>query len=154
MISITAAITFFTVREPKRAAEEAKEQQGFWKTYLAALKNRPFMVALVTYMLHMMGTNIVQAALIFYFKYVMWNNDGGAAADGEFAFALVLHGALLFIPVWTAVSKRIGKKWAYNLGMGLFAVAVLASSSSLPAGGRCSCTCSWRSRASASRPTT
>jgi GPH family glycoside/pentoside/hexuronide:cation symporter len=128
VIAITALITFFTVREPKRAAEEAREQQGLRKTYLAALKNKPFVLALLTYMLHMMGTNIVQAALIFFYKYVAWNNDGGAAADGEFAFALMFFivAALLFIPVWTVISKRIGKKWAYNLGMGLFALAVLA----------------------------
>jgi GPH family glycoside/pentoside/hexuronide:cation symporter len=127
VISITALITFFTVREPKRAAEEAKEQQGLLKTYAAALKNKPFVLALVTYMLHMMGTNIVQAALIYYYKYIMWDNDGGAAANSEFAFALMFFivAALLFIPVWTLISKRIGKKWAYNLGMGLFALAVL-----------------------------
>jgi GPH family glycoside/pentoside/hexuronide:cation symporter len=128
VIAITALITFFTIREPKRAAEEAREQQGVLKTYAAALKNKPFVLALVTYMLHMMGTNIVQAALIYYYKYIMWNNDGGAAADGEFAFALMFFivAALLFIPVWTLISKRIGKKWAYNIGMGLFALAVLA----------------------------
>jgi GPH family glycoside/pentoside/hexuronide:cation symporter len=127
VISITALITFFTVREPKRAAEEAKEQQGLLKTYAAALKNKPFVLALVTYMLHMMGTNIVQAALIYYYKYIMWDNDGGAAANSEFAFALMFFivAALLFIPVWTLISKRIGKKWAYNLGMGLFALAVV-----------------------------
>ncbi len=128
VIMITALITFFTVREPKRAAEEAREQQSLGKTYLAILKNKPFVLALVTYMLHMMGTNIVQAALIFYYKYIVWNNDGGAAADGEFAFALMffIGGAFLFIFIWTAISKRIGKKWTYNLGMGLFALAVLA----------------------------
>jgi len=103
-------------------------QQGLWKSYAAALKNKPFVLVLVAYMLHMMGTNIVQAALIFYYKYVMWNNDGGAAADGEFAFALMffIGGAFLFIFIWAAISKRIGKKWTYNLGMGLFALAVLA----------------------------
>ncbi len=128
VIMVTALITFFTVREGKRAVEEAREQQGLWKTYAAALKNKPFVLALVTYMLHMMGTNIVQAALLFYYKYIVWNANGGAAADGEFAFALMFFivAAFLCIPVWTLVSKRIGKKWSYNLGMGLFAVAVLA----------------------------
>jgi GPH family glycoside/pentoside/hexuronide:cation symporter len=128
VIAITALITFFTVREPKRAAEEAQEQQGVLKTYGAALKNRPFVIALVTYALHMMGTNIVQAALLFYYKYIVWNGSGADAASGEFAFALMFFivAALLFIPIWTLVSKRIGKKWTYNLGMGLFALAVLA----------------------------
>jgi GPH family glycoside/pentoside/hexuronide:cation symporter len=128
VIMITALITFFTVKEPKRAAEEAKEQQGFLKSYAAALKNKPFMFALVTYMAHMMGTNIVQAALLYYYKYIVWDGVGADAASGEFAFALMFFivAALLFIPVWTLISKRIGKKWTYNLGMGMFALAVLA----------------------------
>ncbi len=128
VISITALITFFTIREPKRAAEEASEQQGVLKTYAAALKNKPFVLALVTYALHMMGTNIVQAALLYYYKYIVWDGTGADAASGEFAFALMFFivAALLFIPVWTLISKRIGKKWSYNLGMGLFVLAVLA----------------------------
>jgi GPH family glycoside/pentoside/hexuronide:cation symporter len=128
VIAATALITFFTVREPKNAAEEAGEQQGLLKSYAAALKNRPFVLALLTYMLHMMGTNIVQAGLLFFYKYIVWNGDGMAAAEGEFAFALMFFivAALLFIPVWTLISKRIGKKWSYNLGMGLFALSVLA----------------------------
>ncbi len=128
VITVTALITFFTVREPKRAAEEAREQEGLWKSYLAALKNKPFVLALVAYMLHMMGTNIVQAGLIFYYKYVMWDGNNMAAAEGELPLALMffIGAAFVFIFIWAAISKRIGKKWAYNLGMGLFALAVLA----------------------------
>ena len=129
VIMITALITFFTVREPKRAAAEAVGQQGFLKSYAAALKNRPFMLALVAYMLHMMGTNIVQAGLIFYYKYIMWDGNNMAAAEGELPLALMffIGAAFVFIFIWAAISKRIGKKWTYNLGMGLFALAVLAA---------------------------
>jgi GPH family glycoside/pentoside/hexuronide:cation symporter len=128
VIMITALITFFTVREPKRAVEEAKGQEGLWKSYTATLKNKPFVLALVTYMLHMMGTSIVQAALLFYYKYIVYDGGSEGAASGEFAFALMffIAGAFLFIFVWTAISKRVGKKWTYNIGMGLFALAVLA----------------------------
>jgi GPH family glycoside/pentoside/hexuronide:cation symporter len=127
VIMITSLITFFTVKEPARAAAEAKGQQDVWKSYLATLKNKPFLLALVTYMLHMMGTNIVQAALLYYYKYIVWDGTGADAASGEFAFALMFFivAAFLFIFVWTAISKRIGKKWTYNIGMGIFAVAVL-----------------------------
>jgi GPH family glycoside/pentoside/hexuronide:cation symporter len=128
VIMITALITFFKVKEPARAAEEATVQQGVWKTYAAALKNKPFVLALLTYMLHMMGTNIVQAALLYYYKYIVHDGGSGDVASGEFAFALMffIAGAFLFIFIWTAISKRIGKKWTYNLGMGLFALAVMA----------------------------
>ena len=120
VICATALITIFTIREPSRAVEEASEQQGFRETYKAALKNRPFVLVLVAYALHMAGTNVVQAALIYYFKYIL------QAGTVQLALMPFLVMALAFIPIWTAVSKRIGKKWAYNLGMGLFAVVVMA----------------------------
>jgi len=120
IISGTAMITIFTVKEPKRAAAEASEQQGFFKTYAAALKNKPFVLALVTYALHITGISVVQGALIYYFKYIYHNAD---------AFLLgmicLLVPSLIFIPVWTAISKRIGKKWSYNIGMGMVAVALM-----------------------------
>jgi GPH family glycoside/pentoside/hexuronide:cation symporter len=127
VIMVTALITIFTVKEPARAAEEASEQEGFFKTYGAALKNKPFVLALVTYTMHMMGTNIVQAALLYYYKYIVYDGGQDAQAAGEFSKAIMffLVAALLFIPIWTVVSKRIGKKWSYNIGMGLFAVAVM-----------------------------
>ena len=32
---------------------------------------------------------------------------------------------MVFIPVWIAISKRIGKRLTYNLGMGIFAVIIV-----------------------------
>ncbi|MGA2480065.1 MAG: MFS transporter [Spirochaetia bacterium] len=124
---ITAMITIFTVKEPKRALAEAKEQEGFFKTYAAAFKNRPFVMALATYALHIAGTSVVQGALIYYFRYIYFNGVKSPQSDGAFTLALIcmLAPALVFIPVWTMVSRKIGKKWSYNLGMALVAVAVL-----------------------------
>jgi GPH family glycoside/pentoside/hexuronide:cation symporter len=127
VVMITTLITFFTVKEPARAAEEASDQEGFLKTYGAALKNKPFVLALITYSLHMMGTNILQSSLLYYYKYIVYNGGHDALAVAEFSKAIMffLVAALLFIPIWTLISKRIGKKLAYNIGMVLFAVAVM-----------------------------
>jgi glycoside/pentoside/hexuronide:cation symporter, GPH family len=127
VIMVTALITVFSVKEPARAAEEASDQEGFLKTYGAALKNKPFVLALATYSLHMMGTNILQSSLLYYYKYIVYDGGQDALAAAEFSKAIMffLVAALLFIPIWTLVSKRIGKKWTYNIGMGLFAVAVM-----------------------------
>jgi glycoside/pentoside/hexuronide:cation symporter, GPH family len=124
---ITAMITIFTVKEPKRALAEAKEQEGFFKTYAAAFRNRPFVMALATYALHIAGTSVVQGALIYYFRYIYFNGVKSPESDGAFTLALIcmLAPALIFIPVWTMVSRKIGKKWSYNIGMALVAVAVL-----------------------------
>jgi glycoside/pentoside/hexuronide:cation symporter, GPH family len=121
VISITALITILTIKEPKRAVKEAKEQEGFLATYAAAFKNKPFVLALVAYALHMAGTNVVLPILAYFFQYIL-----GDAAGSEYALFPFLVMALAFIPIWTLISKRIGKKWAYNLGMGLFALVLIA----------------------------
>ncbi len=119
---VTAMVTVFTVKEPERAAQEAAEQQDFLKTYAAALKNKPFVMAFSTYALHIAGTTVVQGALIFYFKYIY-----GGAGSFLIAGVCLLVPALIFIPIWTILSKRIGKKWAYNIGMAIVVVAVLGA---------------------------
>jgi GPH family glycoside/pentoside/hexuronide:cation symporter len=120
IVSGTALITIFTVKEPARATDEASEQEGFLKTYAAALRNRPFLLAMLTYTLHIMGTSVIMGALIYYFKYIY-----GGAGSFELALILFLIPALLCIPVWTVISKKIDKKWAYNIGMGLLAVVLV-----------------------------
>jgi len=121
VISATALVTILTIKEPERAKEEAAGQENFLASYIAVLKNRPFLLVLVAYALHMAGTSVVQASLIYYFKYIF---EG--AGSVQLALMPFLVMALVFIPVWTQVAKRIGKKWAYNLGMGLFALVVMA----------------------------
>lgn len=117
----TSFITVFTVKEPPRAQSEASEQQGIIRTYAAAFRNRPFVLALTAFALHIGGTAVIQGALIYYFKYIY-----GGSASFELALLCLLAPVLIFIPAWTFVSKRIGKKWSYNIGMGLVVVAVLA----------------------------
>jgi GPH family glycoside/pentoside/hexuronide:cation symporter len=120
IITATALITIITVKEPAQGEKEAGAQQGFLKTYAATLKNRPFVLALLCYAFHITGISVVQGALIYYFKYIYGGNG-----SFELAAVCLLVPSLLFIPVWTVLSKRIGKKLCYNLGMGMVAAAVL-----------------------------
>jgi glycoside/pentoside/hexuronide:cation symporter, GPH family len=120
IVSVTALITIITVKEPARAPAEAADQKGFLKTYAAALKNKPFMIALITYALHMCGTSMIMAALAYYFDYIY-----AGAGNMQIALVCLLVPALACIPLWTVVSKKIGKRLAYNLGMALFAAAVI-----------------------------
>jgi GPH family glycoside/pentoside/hexuronide:cation symporter len=120
VITATALITIVTVKEPVRPEKAAGAQQGFLKTYAATLKNRPFVLALLCYALHMIGISVVQGALTYYFKYIY-----GGSGSFEIAAVCLLAPSLLFIPIWTVLSRRIGKKLCYNLGMGLMAAALL-----------------------------
>ena len=120
LMLVTALITVFTVKEPPRAVVEATEQQGFFSTWGAALGNKPFRLAFATYALHICGTVIVQSSLIYYFKYIY-----GGQGNLQIALALLLAPVIPSIWIWTALSKKIGKKWSWNIGMGLVVIAVL-----------------------------
>jgi GPH family glycoside/pentoside/hexuronide:cation symporter len=120
LMMVTALITVFTVKEPPRAAAEAMEQQGFFKTWRAALGNKPFVLTFLTYALHIAGTVVVQSSLIYYFKYI-YGNEGGL----QIALLALLLPVIPSIWIWTTLSKKIGKKWAWNIGMGLVVLAVV-----------------------------
>ena len=120
VICATALITYFTIKEPERAVAEASEQQGFLKTYAAAFRNRPFVLVLIAYGMHMAATAMLQSILRDYFQYIF-----GDEQSSKYALMPFLVMALVFIPIWTAISKRIGKKWAYNIGMSIFGSVLL-----------------------------
>jgi GPH family glycoside/pentoside/hexuronide:cation symporter len=121
VMAATALITFFSVREaPRPAADPSEPKPKVFRTYASALGRKPFLFALFTYALHITGITIVQGALLYYFKYIYHNEDAF-----KISLIILLVFTMAFIPIWTLISKRIGKKLAYNLGMGLFAAAVI-----------------------------
>ncbi len=117
VMMITALITFFSVREPKKHGK--KPTKGFFETYLKVFKNKPYLLILFTYALHITGITIVTGVAVYYFKYVL-----EAEKEVTTAMLILLVTAMLFIPVSVIVGKRVGKKMVYGIGMGIFALAI------------------------------
>lgn len=109
VMAITALITFLSVREPDHSAT-AKPQEGFFSTYLAVFKNRPYVILLLTYALHLAGLTFMQGIIAYYFSYV-YNNE----AMTTIAMLMLLVVAMVCIPISVMVSKRIGKKRTYQI---------------------------------------
>ncbi len=118
---LTTLITIWTVREPEHADKQGGE--GFFKTYIQVLTDRVFLLALIPWALFILGTSMVQGALLYYFKYIFKD-------EGMFQIALIflLTTSLAFIPLWVALSKRIGKKWCYAAGMTIMTGGVIVFS--------------------------
>ncbi len=114
-----AFITVFSIRESS-VRKKAEANTGIFKSYFQVLKQKVFLQALFPYALHITGVTIIQGALLYYFRYIYHNE-----AAFQIAFVLLLVSSFVFIPIWVRVSKRIGKKLSYNLGMGLFAFLVV-----------------------------
>ena len=113
----TALVTFFTIREPDNREQP---KTGFFETYAKVFKSRPFVIILLTYALHVTALTIVSGIAIYYFKYI--HND---EPKTTIAMLILLATAMIFIPVSVVLSKRIGKKLVYGIGMLVFAVAIM-----------------------------
>ncbi len=111
-------ITFASVREA--AGRRVSTAGAVLRAYLDALRMKPFLTILIPWTCHVTGVNILQASMLYYFGTIF-----GDAGGFQIALPVLLAASMAFIPVWVVISKRIGKKLSYNIGMGIFTVAVL-----------------------------
>jgi GPH family glycoside/pentoside/hexuronide:cation symporter len=143
VMMISSLITFFVVKEQPalgidatatdlagarlaEAPEQTESSAGVAKgvniflAYWGILKDKTFLCALFPWTLHITGVSVIMAAFTYYCKYIYKN-------EGAFTFCMgaLLVGSTVALFFWVWISKKIGKKATYNLGMGLFAVSVL-----------------------------
>jgi GPH family glycoside/pentoside/hexuronide:cation symporter len=110
-------LTFLGTREKKHTREDFPTEK-FFATYKAVFSNRPYVLLLLTYALHLMGITFLQSILVYYTEYIYHREDLTTAA-----MVLLLVSAMIFIPVSVAVSKKIGKKRTYQICFAIIASA-------------------------------
>ncbi|HNW27088.1 MAG TPA: MFS transporter [Spirochaetota bacterium] len=115
---ITALITFFSVREP--VTERQPFTRGFFETYRKVFRNKPYLLILGAYALHVTGLTIVMSVAAYYFKYIHHDEQMTTTA-----MLVLLVTAFAFIPVSVILSKKFGKKIVYGAGLLIFAANVM-----------------------------
>jgi GPH family glycoside/pentoside/hexuronide:cation symporter len=123
VMAITTLITVFVVKETSKPLTRPKA--GFaniMKGYLSAFRNRAFVLILVTWTLNITGVTILSTVMQYFFTNVRGESDPNTVT---IALAILLVVALAFIPIWTLISKRIGKKWSFLIGLAELALTIL-----------------------------
>ncbi len=115
IIMAAALVTFFSVKEPPIPKE--KPQPGLLKAYLRVFKNKPYVNILFTHAVHVTAITVISGALPYYFKYIMGNEH-----KTTIGLVILLVTAMLFIPVSVLLSKKVGKKPVYIIGMAILVV--------------------------------
>ncbi len=118
VILVTSTIVVVSVRETHKRA--IVRHIDIFRSYVQVLSLKPFLLALIPWSLHITGVNIIQGALLYYFR-----NIYGDEAAFQIALPILLASAILFIPVWVRLSRYLGKRGAYNVGMSIFAASVI-----------------------------
>ena len=118
VVCLVSLISFMTVRERVHLAEP--ERTSFRENLKSIVHNRPFIILTLGVFFHMIGMNIMAIVVNYYFKY---NLDMEPLIPVAFLALFVTAGAS--IPLFVYISKKTGKKIAYNIGMGIVAFLLI-----------------------------
>jgi GPH family glycoside/pentoside/hexuronide:cation symporter len=143
LIVATAWVCVAVVRERPLARPMAREPLLSGLRQVAA--NRPFLILLAAYTVSAVGNNLPATLILYYVQYVL------QSPHADFFLLLYFVTGILFLPAWTALARRLGKKHAWLMAMAVNTGAFAASFSwgrgmRLPTACWCSC------RASVSAP--
>jgi GPH family glycoside/pentoside/hexuronide:cation symporter len=124
VIAIPMLIAFFATRRADRVPNPAASAQATRASFAdlkrqmgGVLRNRPFMVLMAIKLLHITGVASSTAAMLFLIKRVLERSEAELAL--KFGVPTML-ATLMFIPIWLAVSRRIGKRNTWLIVSTLF----------------------------------
>jgi GPH family glycoside/pentoside/hexuronide:cation symporter len=109
IMMVSTFLTFFGTKEKKHTKVNLPAE-GFFSTYKDVFVNKPYVILLLTYALHMIAITFLTGILVYYTKYIYRREDITTPA-----MIVLLLVAMIFIPVSVFVSKKIGKKRTYQI---------------------------------------
>ena len=149
VMAFVTLLTFFGTKEKKHTYDDIPVE-GIFSTFKAVFTNKPYMILLLTYALHITALTFLQSILAYYTEYIypaefvmqlvnlpligpLAANSAGneAALRGMLtiiAMMSLLVTAMVFIPVSVVVSKKIGKKRSYQICFVFIGIACIAVS--------------------------
>jgi Na+/melibiose symporter-like transporter len=98
-------------------------------TLVLAWRSRPFRVLLTGFVLQALGIGVMLAGVPYYSEQVL-----GDPAAGSLLFGALVGPAILVMPLWLRVSRRLGKRTGLLLSSALFTVGAAALAAAGSAG--------------------
>lgn len=130
IFGLTAALPLFLVFWGTRERPEFMAKQptaSLRRSIAAAVKNRPFIFGLIMFLFNGVTMSIIQVVLLYYVKYVVVRE-----AQSDLIMGTIFVVAILALPLWTAISRSLNKRWAYISGISFLAAVLLVLSSLNP----------------------
>lgn len=104
-----------------------EQSMGWRESIKATSQNRPFAFGLIMFLFNGVTMSIIQVILLYYVKYVVLREQ-----QSDLIMATIFVVAMLALPLWEFISRRLNKRWAYISGIGFLAVVLLVLSSLTP----------------------
>lgn len=111
-------LVFFGTRERQEFMQQ--EQPSVRQSIKAAWKNRPFVFGLGIYLFTWVSVSLLETILLFFIKYVVQREP-----ESDLIMATIFVTAILVLPLWEWISRRLNKRLAYIAGIAFWAVVQL-----------------------------
>jgi glycoside/pentoside/hexuronide:cation symporter, GPH family len=119
MIVISCLICFFGTRKATSLPPHA-DMPPIKQQIKIVFRNYPFVILMSSYFLQALAIGVMMAGFIYYVKYAMALPE----TTMNTAFPIFMITGVLFIPVWLASGRRIGKIKSYYIGLAIFTAAM------------------------------
>jgi GPH family glycoside/pentoside/hexuronide:cation symporter len=108
-------IVLFTIYSIARTRERYtdKASHGLSNGFATVFRNRPFVILITAYTISALGSNLPATLILYYVQYVL------QTGNAERFLLIYFMTGILFIPLWTLISKKIGKKRAWIISMAI-----------------------------------
>jgi GPH family glycoside/pentoside/hexuronide:cation symporter len=119
-------LVFFGTRERPEFMQQ--EQPGFRKSLRSVAGNRPFLFGLGIYLFTWVAMTILETILLYFIKYGVERE-----AQSDLIMATIFVVAILVLPLWEWISRKLNKRKAYIVGIAFWAVVQLVLVTLTPA---------------------
>lgn len=119
-------LVFFGTRERPEFMQQ--EQPSFRKSLRSAAGNRPFLFGLGIYLFTWVAMTILETILLYFIKYGVERE-----AQSDLIMATIFVVAILVLPLWEWISRKLNKRKAYIAGIAFWAVVQLVLVTLTPA---------------------
>jgi GPH family glycoside/pentoside/hexuronide:cation symporter len=98
-----------TIQEKHHTSSTA----NLWGGLRDTLRNRPFVILLISYTISAIGNNLPATLILYYVQYVLRSDMA------DFFLVLYFMTGIAFLPGWIVMSRRTGKKFAWLASMAI-----------------------------------
>ncbi len=124
--AVPLLLVFWRARE-RPEFMEIEQTLGWQDSMKAISQNKPFFFGLIMFLFNGVTMSIIQVILLYYVKYVVERE-----AQSDTIMATIFVVAMIALPLWEFISRRLNKRWAYISGIAFLAVVLLILSSLNP----------------------
>ncbi len=97
-----------------------KETPPLKEQIKVAARNYPFVILVTSYFLQALAIGVMMAGFVYYVKYAMALPETAM----NIAFPIFMVTGVIFIPVWLAIGKKLGKIKSYYIGLAIFTLSM------------------------------